>query len=261
MSIFNVPINKRKNLERLIDGWNETMIWSCIQGYMGEAYSDSIDNPRSAQLVVADFCFFVGVPNKELVENRKVIKSNFIIMTSNNNQWNHLIEEVYPEKSKKITRYAIKKEKDIFDREKLQRIVDDFESSYELKLIDEEIYNEVMMEKWSKDLCSQFVNAKDFCKRGLGVVAFYNNELVAGASSYTIYDDGIEIEIDTKVEYRRRGLAYATGAKLILECLNRGLYPSWDAQNLWSVALAEKLGYHFDYEYIAYGVILQEIIL
>lgn len=254
MRIFNVPINKRKNLEILIDGWNETMIWSCIQGYMGEAYSDSIENPRSAQFVVADFCFFAGVPNKELVENMKVIKSNFTIMTSNNEEWNHLIEEVYPENSKKITRYAIKKEKDIFDREKLQRVVNELNSSYELKLIDEEIYNEIMMEDWSKDLCSQFINAKDYCSRGVGVVAVHDNKVIAGASSYTVYDQGIEIEIDTKIEYRRCGLAYATGAKLILECLSRGLYPSWDAQNLWSVALSEKLGYHFDHEYIAYEV-------
>ena len=53
---------------------------------------------------------------------------------------------------------------------------------------------------------------------------------------------------------RRRGFAYICGAKLILECLKRGLYPSWDAQNKWSVALAEKLGYHFDHAYQAFEV-------
>ena len=85
-------------------------------------------------------------------------------------------------------------------------------------------------------------------------MALYNNELVSGASSYTSYEGGIEIEIDTRKDHRRRGLAYACGARLILECLDRGLYPSWDAQNLWSVALAEKLGYHFDHEYAAFEV-------
>ena len=49
-------------------------------------------------------------------------------------------------------------------------------------------------------------------------------------------------ETDTREDHRRKGLAYACGAKLILECLERELYPSWDAQNMWSVALAEKLG-------------------
>ena len=50
----------------------------------------------------------------------------------------------------------------------------------------------------------------------------------------------IKKEIDTQEDHRRKGLAYACGAKLILECLEKGLYPSWDAQNKWSVALAEK---------------------
>ena len=33
-----------------------------------------------------------------------------------------------------------------------------------------------------------------------------------------------------------------------------GIYPSWDAQNMNSVRLAEKLGYEFDHEYTAYEV-------
>lgn len=89
---------------------------------------------------------------------------------------------------------------------------------------------------------------------GLGVVICKDGIPVAGASSYSSYQGGIEIEIDTKEEYRRKGLAYCSAAKLILECLDRDLYPSWDAQNPWSVALAEKLGYHFSHEYIAFEV-------
>ena len=82
----------------------------------------------------------------------------------------------------------------------------------------------------------------------------HNGNLVSGASSYTVYREGIEIEIGTKQDYRRQGLAAVCGARLILECMKRGLYPSWDAQNKWSVALAEKLGYHFDRAYPAYEV-------
>ena len=77
---------------------------------------------------------------------------------------------------------------------------------------------------------------------------------VAGASSYYVYPGGIEIQIDTHQDYRRRGLATTAAAGLILACLDRGLYPSWDAANLSSVALAEKLGYQFDHEYTAYEV-------
>ena len=62
------------------------------------------------------------------------------------------------------------------------------------------------------------------------------------------------MEIDTRQDYRRRGLATICGAALILECLARGLYPNWDAHNRESIALAQKLGYVFDREYTCYEV-------
>ncbi len=95
---------------------------------------------------------------------------------------------------------------------------------------------------------SQYKDYKAYKNLGLGIVVLKDGELVAGASSYSRYDRGIEIEIGTQEDHRRKGLAYACGAKLILECLEEGLYPSWDAQNKWSVALR----YHFSHEYVAY---------
>ena len=47
-------------------------------------------------------------------------------------------------------------------------------------------------------------------------------------------------------------------AALILQCLEEGLYPSWDAQNMISVHLAEKLGYELDHEYMVYEVASDE---
>ncbi len=41
-------------------------------------------------------------------------------------------------------------------------------------------------------------------------------------------------------------------SRLILLCLEKGLYPSWDAANLNSLGLARKLGYNYDSEYIIY---------
>lgn len=104
------------------------------------------------------------------------------------------------------------------------------------------------------DLVSQFDDYELYRKHGLGVVVEKDGEPVSGASSYSGYMGGIEIEIDTREDYRRRGLATVCGAKLILECLDRGWYPSWDAQNKWSVGLAEKLGYHFDREYEVFEI-------
>lgn len=78
---------------------------------------------------------------------------------------------------------------------------------------------------------------------GLGVIALRDGVPAAGASSYAVWDGGIEIQIDTRPDLRRRGLALSCGARLILTCLDQGLLPSWDAHDRRSAALAEKLGY------------------
>lgn len=255
MSVYRVSDEKLENLGFLFKNWDETLIWSCLQGIMGAAWSDSLEKPESAQIVIGDFCFFAGEVKKELVRNRpKERVSDFIIMVPQDEKWANLIEEVYKEKAVKVTRYAIKKEKHVFDVKKLKAFTEAVSADYHIKLIDQQIYETTKQQKWSLDLCSQFESFEQYEKKGLGVVALYHGELVAGASSYTRYRDGIEIEIDTRQDHMRKGLALACGAKLILECKKRDLYASWDAQNLGSVALAEKLGYHFDKEYTAYEI-------
>lgn len=242
------------NVEKIFGQWDESIIWSCLQGVMGEVYTNSPEDD-SAMAILGDFAFFAGKPNAKLLKFKpQSCKQNFIIMVPENEEWAKLIEQCYGGKAKKVTRYAIKKEKDIFNKDRLKQAVSQLPKEYVLKLLKEEEYILCTENKWANDLVSQYKDYETYNKLGLGVVVIKDGELVAGASSYSRYNGGIEIEIDTKQDYRRKGLAYACGARLILECLERGLYPSWDAQNKCSVALAEKLGYHFSHEYIAYEV-------
>lgn len=239
----------------LFDGWNETLIWSCLQGYMGNAWVDDRQGPKSAQIVTGDFCFFAGIPDAELVKNiPEFFPSPCILMIPQNPEWANLIEQEYNGNCKKFMRYAIRKEWDIFNVKMLQTYAEKLPIGYYIKAIDEKLYHRLSKERWSQDFCSQFPTYRAFETSGLGFVALKDGEPVSGASSYTVYDKGIEIELDTKQEYRRKGLAIACAARLILECLNRHLYPSWDAANQGSLALAQKLGYHFEKEYVTYAV-------
>lgn len=250
-----VRIKETKNVEQLFDGWQETLIWSCLQTVMGAVYADASEHPQSAMAVIGDFCFFAGKPDKQLVLYQpEGCSRGFIIMVPQHDGWAGLIADCYGEKAKAVTRYAIKKEENVFDKAKLQNAVYSLSPEYEIKMIDKMCYDLCKSQAWSRDLVSQFEDYETYRRLGIGAVILKDGELVSGASSYTRYQDGIEIEIDTKEAYRRKGLAYTCAARLILECLERGLYPSWDAQNRGSVALAEKLGYHYDHEYLAYEV-------
>ena len=125
---------------------------------------------------------------------------------------------------------------------------------YHIEMIGRHIYEACLNDGWSRDLVSAFGSYESFSAHGIGCAVLFGDTIVSGASSYSYYSGGIEIEIDTRADFRRRGLALACGARLILECLDRGLYPSWDAQNLGSLSLAKKLGYEFSHEYPAYEI-------
>lgn len=251
--------NELPNVETLFEGWDETMIWSCLQGVMGEIYAAEEkmeeEEYKSAVAVLGAFAFFAGEPNRELVGYKPdSYQGDFVIMVPQNPEWEALIEECYPECNKKVERYALKKEPDVFDKEMLQKMIDALPEGYELKALDKAVFDETKKTEWCCDWTAQYSNWATYQKLGLGAVILKDGQLVSGASSYTTYMDGIEIQVDTKEDYRRKGLAEICSAKLILACLERGIYPSWDAQNKGSLALAEKLGYHYSHTYTAYEV-------
>lgn len=239
----------------LFEGWQETLIWSCLQKVMGHLYADSLVSPVSAMALLGDFCFFAGKPDREFILFKpECCRQDFMIMVPSTDEWGLLIEETYGRKAKRVERYATGKEPGVFDREKLQRAVDELPPQYNLQMIDGELFEVCRKTVWCRDLVAQYETYESYRERGLGAVILENGEIVSGASSYAAYQGGIEIEVDTRESHRRKGLAYAACAKLILSCLERGWYPSWDAQNLWSLTLAEKLGYHFAYTYAAYEI-------
>lgn len=240
-------------VEGLFAGWQETLIYSCLQKVMGKIYVTEPDRPKSAFAYVGCFGFFAGEPSRELVEYRP---EGFSILTPQNPEWAVLIEDCYPD-AKKGVRYAIRKDTR-FDEDTLRKNIVKLPDGYELRVVDGEAYDRCLTNPVTEDFVSCFGSKEKYLELGRGVVVEYNGEIVAGASSYTRYREGIEIEVDTVESHRRKHLALAACSALILQCLEEGLYPSWDAQNMDSVHLAEKLGYEFDHEYVVYEVTSNE---
>lgn len=347
-------ITDRKQAAPLFAGWEETLIWCCLQGPMGYIYGDCSEKPVSAMALLGDFCFFAGKPCRELVQYKpQSCGQNSVIMVPRDEGWARVIEECFQgegvadggeisgserfcgagetfgserfcaagmnswseghceaeeisgneilwgtgknsgrgglPQAKKVLRYAIRKEPDLFIgdiMERLRAAAEALPEGYELKMMDEELFWRCRGIPWCRDWVSQYADYRMYKACGLGAVILKDGDPVSGASSYSGHlgsrteeafwkagyfertgftaeaapahflaeTPSIEIEIDTREDFRRKGLAFICGAKLILECCKKGWYPSWDAQNLWSVALAEKLGYHFDHAYTAYEI-------
>lgn len=249
-----VPVTDPEIIAPLFAGWNETMIWSYLTGCMGWAFAPAGQQAACAQILTADFCFFAGQPSPELAAHRPPQAGEFAILVPQNEAWARCIEAAWAGRAQRRTRYAFYKESAGFDPAALAAMAVP-PAPYGLKPIEQAEYEQIMASDWgAADLCGQFADYADYQRRGIGRAILLNGRVVAGASSYTVYKGGIEIEIDTHPAHRRRGLARACGAALILACLEQGLYPSWDAHNPASAALAQSLGYRFEKEYPVYEV-------
>ena len=54
MSVY--LISEPARIQALFGNWPETFIWSYLQGCMGSAWADDTRSPRSAKIMVGDFC-------------------------------------------------------------------------------------------------------------------------------------------------------------------------------------------------------------
>ena len=134
MMIFELEDTSKA--ESLFAGWEETLIYSCIERVMGKILVTDINVPKSACAYVGCFAFYAGEPDKELLEHKP---DGFIIMVPQNEEWAHLIEKCLSN-AKRISRYAIRKNTQ-FDVERLQNYVNQLPEGYELKEIDGDIYD------------------------------------------------------------------------------------------------------------------------
>ena len=234
----------------LFEGWEnlETAVLACLQKLMGTIYVTDPEAPRSAMAVLGSFAFCAGEPDLELLRGKP---QGWLHMVPQNEAWATLMEENFP--VYKRIRYAIKRNAS-FDREKLKAMVAALPEGYELRQIDGALYDLCMSADETEDLVCWFGQKEKFLELGRGFVVLKDGKIVSGASSAIRYREGIEIEVDTAKAERHKGLASAVAAQLILSCLDEGLYPSWDAANMLSVRLAEKLGYEFSREYACYGM-------
>ena len=91
-----------------------------------------------------------------------------------------------------------------------------------------------------------------FRAEGSGAAVDYGGEIVAAASSFLSLDGEVEMDISTKEAHRRKNLATACAARMLEDCMERGITVHWDAQNDISRHLAEKFGFEVETEYSVY---------
>ena len=100
---------------------------------------------------------------------------------------------------------------------------------YELKEIDDKIYDMCLPDPVTRDFVSSFGSKEKYLEIGRGMVILKEGQIVAGASSYTRYKEGIEIEVDTVESERKKGLRlscvpHLSYVALMKDCIRAGMH-------------------------------------
>ncbi len=246
----------KEKLELLFSCFDDTMINSCFEGIYGELLCDDESDPKTALIASGDFFYLAGEPScaDEIMAMAK--DKPHAVFVPSCDDWFEPMNRACGGKLKKVDRYHMRLGKNGFDRTLLRDMVDNIKSielaDCELCSIGRQEYNECIASEWADSFVSNFSDYNEFEQHGFGFVIKRCKKVVSGTSTYCYYSRGVEVEVSTAPEYRRKGLARITAARFILECLDRQLAPNWDARNMASVSIARKLGFELHDTYTAY---------
>lgn len=204
---------------------------------MGHATVDDPESPTAYCIAIGPFWYFAGDANgpggRALLEG---FPPHNLLMPSPPD-WIAAAQEVFGDKLVSFPRYS-------FSAERLSE-------AHLIQLLDQSPHRDHVVRADATLLSrpdnfvetEDFDSPADFLARGIGYTMLEEDKLVGAAYSSLVCSRGIEVSLFIDERYRRRGMAMAVSANLILECLRRGLRPNWDAANTVSCTLAEKLGY------------------
>ena len=118
----------------------------------------------------------------------------------------------------------------------------------DIRLIDNDLFEKC---EWKDLQLSVYSTKENFLNKAFGFCAVENEEVCCECYASFAADACTELGVITAENKRRKGYAFVVCLQVIEEALKRGLTPTWscDQDNLESVNLARKLGFHSPLEY------------
>ena len=256
--MIEVKYDQRKDIAYLFDGIWDSMVIAYLQGYQGKAWVNRMPEPDFGLIVSGEYIFIGGDAGHSEAGKLAADIADYIgierftiIYSQSSMAWRDLLLKNHPQQAQEIKRHWIAQRDYDFDVDMLREFAAAVPEGYEMRTFDRELYDQSMSEAWSEEFCNAFSSPEEFLEEGFGFGLVRDGRLVAGTASMSVYDGGVEIQVATKEEFRRKGLALPTSARFILECIDRGIRPCWDAANSISLHMAMKLGYEYKGEYSA----------
>lgn len=246
--------NSRAAFREMFSWCRDSMIYSYFEGNIGIGFADSIDAPVWAAVFSGDFVFLSGRAQgvEELAARIGAMSHDVVLIPEDVAAWKEGLSACGLSLTE-VTRFHTRVPKGGFDEGLLRGLAGQIARFKRgcLRPAGSEEYAELAACSWENAFVANFRDEEDFRKHGFAFCAYIGRDLAAAASTFGYYSGGFELQIATRPDYRGQGLAVICGARFLLECLERGKTPHWDAANETSLHIAEKLGFEPDGEYTA----------
>lgn len=250
--------SERDGIAAICENSHEVLVRAAAEGKMGRVFVSGVDEPKYCLIIVEGFAYLQGLPPKGAraldLRATLLMECEDILITPENESWALWLEENLNCSFRKLNRYTLKAEKYEFDLNQLEHYIAAIPDGYEMRRVGSKEYHDAKDNYWSSYFVNSFDGEEHFLENGLGYVIYQGDELVSGCSAYGFSNGYLEVEVITKIGHKRKGLGIAACAAFVKECIERDIYPNWDAANMHSVELAQKLGYHFVNEYKVYQI-------
>ena len=220
-----------------------------LEDQMGMAFVDNLENPSAYMIKIGSFHYFAGDANS--AGGGEIVKSfqPYNMFMSAMPGWAETFMNFYGERFFEIERYMFSSE--TISVEHLRKLCQDLKFAQDVKRMDANLLQRIKGQDHFIDV-SDFESPEDFVERGIGFYAENDGEVIGAAYSSLVCSTGIEVSLFVADEHRRQGLATALSANLVRWCFENNMDAHWDAANLESCKLAEKLGYTSQGTYQAY---------
>lgn len=225
-----------------------------LAGTMGTVVVDDGDSPAVFRIAFPPFYYFAGdsgsAGGQEMVRRQD---ADSLLMPSAVG-WLEAFQEAHGARLVAVERYTFAAEG--LDRNHLASLLARSPHRRALVRLDREVATRLASEEDGIVELSAFASIDDFLENGGGYCLLEEGAVTGVAFSSLAHPQAIEVSIFVEPACRERGRATALGAALLDATLAQGRLPHWDAANLESVRLAEKLGYRPAGPYEAHWLVI-----
>jgi hypothetical protein len=217
------------------------IIFPALDQGRGTLDANSLNPPTVARLHLAILNIVAGDSSspdaKEII--RKIEPMQLVFRPDPS--WTRVIKEEWGEQLGAQQRIMLSPES--LDLEHLRNLKSQVPKGYRLEKMDLETIRR-LDKRESIHIPMFFGSSEEFYKMGLAYCIKFEGKIVSMASTFTPFTDMFEVQVDTfDASQRRKGLATAVSAALMIHALEHNIIPYWDAENEASLHLALKLGY------------------